>query len=353
MDEMITVIVPVYKIKEEFLINCIESLINQGRSDYRIILVDDGSPDNCGAICDEYASKSSIISVIHQKNQGVSVARNNAIKVAKTKWITFVDADDWVECNYIDELYQQLNSGAYNADIVMFEYSREYKSLQSVESLGINTGFLTDEILLTVRKSTFYKLLINGKANPYTTIAIWDKVYKTDFLKSQNIWFVPEARKGQDRLFNADALNSTHSIYYLGKVLYHYRCWEDSRTNRYDIKVPGLTTIELNSLLQIIKKHNMQEQSRNYLNCRICTRLYTCMRLYYFHENNTKPLKSKIEEVKKLVASEPYKSALQNVNMKLLSTQEKIFVMCLKMKLYRMVYVLVKARNIRTKSQLT
>ena len=75
---MITVIVPVYKIKEEYLRNCISSLLNQKRTDYKVILVDDGSPDQCGAICDEY-SDDERVTVIHQENQGVSAARNNGI----------------------------------------------------------------------------------------------------------------------------------------------------------------------------------------------------------------------------------------------------------------------------------
>lgn len=352
MQEMLTVIVPVYKINEEFLRYCIESLLNQGRSDYRIILVDDGSPDNCGQICDEYAKKNDIISVIHQENQGVSMARNNAIKKTETKWLTFVDADDWVEDDYIDTLYRELNGAANSADVVMYEYSREFKSSRSEETLGLETGFLSDDMLNIARKSTFYKLLINGKSNPYTVIAIWDKVYNTDFLKNNEMWFIPEARKGQDRLFNADVLNSTSKVYYIKKILYRYRCWEESRTNKYDPNVPKLTAVEIKSLQNVLLKHNLQDMGEEYLKCRICTRLYTCMRLYYFHDSNNKSFKEKIDDVRKLANSEPYKKALATVNLSLLNTQEKIFVYCMKMKLYSIVYLLVKAKSESTKRKL-
>lgn len=352
MLDMLTIIVPVYKIKEEFLRYCIESLLDQGRKDYKIILVDDGSPDNCGAICDEYAEKNSILTVIHQENQGVSVARNNGIKATDTKWLSFVDADDWVEDNYINELYKELNGDAVDADVVMYEYSREFSSSRSEESLNIESGYLDNGILELVRKSTFYKLAIDGKYNPYSVIAIWNKIYRTEFLTENDLWFIPEARKGQDRLYNADALNSTSKIYYLHKVFYRYRCWEESRTNRYDKNVPVLTAIEIKSLQSIIKKHNLQNIADEYLKCRICTRLYTCMRLYYFNDNNGKTLKEKISDVKKLVHSEPYKEALKSVNLKLLNTQEKIFVLCMKSKLYRVVYMLVKAKSESTKKKL-
>ena len=97
--EKISVIVPVYKIKEQYLKECIESISKQTYSNLEIILVDDGSPDNCGEICDLYAEKDSRIMVLHQKNQGVSMARNNAIQKATGEWITFIDADDWIEKN--------------------------------------------------------------------------------------------------------------------------------------------------------------------------------------------------------------------------------------------------------------
>lgn len=348
MDKLLTIIVPVYKVKEEFLRKCIESLLNQGRDDYYIILVDDGSPDNCGEICDEYAEKYEIISAIHQKNQGVSVARNSGIKATKTKWIAFVDSDDWVEKDYIDSIYLELNENASDADIVMYEYSREFKNKSLEEFLMQESGYLNDKMLSTIRTATFYKLLIDGKFNPYTVIAIWDKVYKTSFLKENDLWFIPEARKGQDRLFNADALNSTSKIYYINRQLYRYRCWEESRTNRYDENISKLTEIEIKKLKSVIKKHNLQETAHKFLNCRICTRLYSCMRLYCFHENNTKSLKEKIVDVKKLITSEPYKEALATVDYKLLSIQEKIFVFCVKSRLYLLSYILVRLRSNNT-----
>lgn len=352
MSEILTIIVPVYRIKEEYLRRCIESLLNQERRDYKIILVDDGSPDQCGAVCDEYAGKSPLISVIHQENQGVSVARNNAIKATTTEWLSFVDADDWVEKDYISTLYRELNGNALDADVLMYEYSREFKSGRQEESLKIGTGYLDSAMLNTVRQSTFYKLVINGKENPYTVIAIWDKVYRTSFLRNNNLWFIPEARKGQDRLFNADVLNSTSKIYYIKKSLYRYRCWEESRTNRYDSNIPSLTEIEISSLYKIIEKHNLQQTAKEYLNCRICTRLYTCLRLYYFNENNKKPLNNKIKDVRELIASEPYKGALQSVKLGLLNTQEKIFVVCMKRRMIWIVYLLVKARSWSTKKKL-
>lgn len=100
----ISVIVPVYKV-EEYLEECIESLVNQTMKEIEIILVDDGSPDHCGAICDQYAQKYSNITVIHQKNGGLSCARNQGLSIAKGEYISFVDSDDYVKENMLETLY--------------------------------------------------------------------------------------------------------------------------------------------------------------------------------------------------------------------------------------------------------
>lgn len=101
----ISVIVPVYK-AEKYLAECIDSILSQTFADYEIILVEDGSPDNCGRICDDYAEKYDCISVIHQENQGQAVARNHAIRQAKGQWICFVDSDDLIHPRMLELLYQ-------------------------------------------------------------------------------------------------------------------------------------------------------------------------------------------------------------------------------------------------------
>lgn len=114
MDELISIIVPVYNV-EKYLNRCIDSIINQTYKNLEIILVDDGSPDNCGMICDEYAKKDDRIKVIHKKNGGLSDARNNGIKIANGNYIGFVDSDDWIAPNMYEKLYYALVDN--NADI--------------------------------------------------------------------------------------------------------------------------------------------------------------------------------------------------------------------------------------------
>lgn len=114
MNELISVIIPIYKV-EKYLSDCIESIINQTYKNLEIILVDDGSPDNCGKICDEYAQKDDRIIVIHKKNGGLSDARNAGIDICKGDYISFVDSDDFVSPFFVEILFKGITK--YDADI--------------------------------------------------------------------------------------------------------------------------------------------------------------------------------------------------------------------------------------------
>lgn len=105
--ELVSVIVPVYKV-EKYIHQCLDSIINQTYTNIEIILVDDGSPDNCGKICDEYAAKDSRIKVIHQSNQGLSAARNAGVALSSAEWISFVDSDDIIHPQAIELLFSAL-----------------------------------------------------------------------------------------------------------------------------------------------------------------------------------------------------------------------------------------------------
>lgn len=104
-EPLISVIVPCYKV-EQYISKCVDSIINQTYHNLEIFLVDDGSPDNCGKICDEYAAKDNRVKVIHKENGGLSDARNAAIDIAKGEWITFVDSDDYISLDYVEILYR-------------------------------------------------------------------------------------------------------------------------------------------------------------------------------------------------------------------------------------------------------
>lgn len=340
----ITLVVPVYKIKEEYLKKCLDSILKQTDEHWEAILVDDGSPDNSGSICDEYANRDNRFVVYHQENQGVSVARNKGIDNAKYEWVTFIDPDDWIDLKTVELINEQLKN--HDPDILTFGYAREFKNLSVPEYLIHSNGRVTDELLLDMRLAPLYRLLINNQIHPYTINAIWNKVYKVSYLNQYNIRFEPAARKGQDRVFNLYALDKTDNICYLDELLYHYRNDnEDSIVNRYNPNTVKYSQVVLKLMFNWILDNQKEEIYLSRLNCWICTRLQEYMRLYYFNKKHIVSYSSVKQELDALLSTEPYLSAFQSVDWNALSKEERIFVFFVKNRQYRVCKHLIDIRE--------
>ena len=181
---MISIIVPIYNV-EKYLPKCLESLVNQSYRDIEIILIDDGSPDRCGQICDDYAKKDSRIVVIHQKNQGVSAARNAGLVCAKGEYIGFVDPDDWVDL----EMYGRMLEAMIReqADMVICGY--EYVNITGEPTRKY--AFSGTEI---INSKDVYKRMFDMP--PTIRLVIWNKLFKKTILK--DIFFSENIRGAED-----------------------------------------------------------------------------------------------------------------------------------------------------------
>lgn len=147
MDLQLSIIVPVYKV-EQYLRKCVDSLLNQDlpKEEYEIILVDDGSPDDCPAICDEYADAHDNVKIIHRENGGLSAARNSGIEVAQGKYVQFVDSDDYLEPNVLKTLVEKMDAG--NLDILRYNYQNVNERYEIFEPNKVSKPFVDyrDEI---------------------------------------------------------------------------------------------------------------------------------------------------------------------------------------------------------------
>jgi glycosyltransferase involved in cell wall biosynthesis len=202
MDPKISVIVPVYKV-EQYLHRCVDSILSQSFTDFELILVDDGSPDNCGKICDEYAQKDSRVKVFHKPNGGVSSARNLGLDNAKGEWIAFIDSDDFVDGDYLCELYS--SSEEYNADFVA---TVEYK----VNNVNQTTTYLVSDnfsLLFTLYKFDY---------GPTP----WGKLYRTNIITGNDIRFMQGVHSGEDSIFVYHYLLNTKDIVLIFSDKYYY-----------------------------------------------------------------------------------------------------------------------------------
>lgn len=169
--ELISIIVPVYN-TENYLTKCLDSIINQTYKNLEIILIDDGSTDNSGKICDKYAKRDKRIVVIHKTNGGVSSARNLGLKIANGSYIGFVDADDWIADDMYEILYVNLKK--FNADISVCKF----KNIYTRNNIIYNNGDNAKTILLNAVKSM--EFLLNSKEN--YMCCLWNKLYKKELL---------------------------------------------------------------------------------------------------------------------------------------------------------------------------
>ena len=227
----VSIIVPVYK-TEEYLSKCIDSILAQTFSDFECILVDDGSPDSCWKICDEYAVKDSRIIVIHQKNSGVAVARNIGLYKASGRWIMFVDSDDWIEPDLLDIAVSAAES--HEADIVQWNYIPFGQERYIQKYQPVQEGWLD-----VSKKNPL----------PWWMGMCWSRLYSSELIHRQLLRFPENIRLCEDTLFSYSAIAYAKKTWCVEKKLYHYLYRDDSAlhtTDRAKIedKIKVLTNME-------------------------------------------------------------------------------------------------------------
>ena len=205
---IISVIVPVYKV-EKYLNKCIDSILSQTFQDFELFLVDDGSPDNCGKICDEYAEKDERIIVIHKENGGLSDARNVAIDRAKGEFLTFIDSDDYVSENHLESLYIAITDNESDIAVANITSFTDNKADEKFYQPVTRQKILTDKEIF----NTIYQPCAQAK------------IYKRDIFK--NIRY-PAGRLYEDTFVYHDVLAQAKRLVLTGKNTYYYQIREDS-----------------------------------------------------------------------------------------------------------------------------
>ena len=216
-DKKISVIVPVYNV-EKYLPRCIGSLLRQSFTNFELILVNDGSTDRSGKICDEYAKKDDRIKVIHKPNGGVSSARNSALAEALGKYVAFVDADDWVDPEYLENLLRAMQD---NVDLVVSGYKDCEKEIVSIESNDRTIQLYQDKFGVEQMFSL-----------PQINIPV-SKLFILDLIRENAIKFDTKIHFGEDKLFVLEYLNYCKTVRLLKCSNYYYnRLNQNSSTHR-------------------------------------------------------------------------------------------------------------------------
>lgn len=220
---LVSVIVPVY-CAEQYIDRCVNSILNQTESNIELWLIEDGSPDQCGYMCDIFAQNDSRVHVIHKKNAGVSAARNDGIRCASGKYIIFVDADDYIEPNMIFSLVCLAEQA--KAEIVICGYYIEQSCAQKKADLCCRDG--------NYDRTEVKQLLLKFFGGDYTGLSsMCNKLYLRSFLNLQNVQVDESLQRAEDFWFNFEVIQHSNCIAVTSTPLYHYVQNTESVMHRY------------------------------------------------------------------------------------------------------------------------
>jgi len=230
----VSIIVPIYNV-EKYLDRCIQSLVNQTLKDIEIILVDDGSPDNCPIMCDEYVRKDPRIKVIHKNNEGLGYARNSGLKMVTGEYVAFVDSDDYIDITMYDVLYNK--ASMYDLDYVSCSHYYVKNKPNPVKiTYNKDLSFVNSKDINNVI-GDMVSTLPGCKKERLYSMSVWHGIYRTCIIQEHHILFVSEREYlSEDIPFQVDFFQYCNKIKFLPQPLYFYCFNTNSLTNNFKLQ---------------------------------------------------------------------------------------------------------------------
>lgn len=265
MKPKVSIIVPVYNV-EKYLNRCMESLLNQTLKDIEIVLVDDGSPDNCPQMCDEYAKRDNRVKVVHKENAGLGYARNSGLEIATGEYVAFVDSDDYVEPDMYERLYEA--SQHYNVQMVLCGFDRDNNGCRTK---GLVANMPSSPTVIDAR-ADYIPNLIGQMPNEYYSMyygyAVWNILFSADVINKHHIRFKSERiYLSEDILFQIEYAARVKDVLLYPAELYSYCLNPGTLTTKYDrtrydkaVKLYNKLRQEINELELTIDNYELRVQ---------------------------------------------------------------------------------------------
>ena len=310
MQDKISIIIPVYNVKE-YVSEAIESVINQTYKNLEIIIIDDGSNDGSENICDEYKKKDKRIKLVHQKNKGLSAARNKGLDIMKGKYVAFLDSDDAYHPEMIEKLYNTIIKNQADCALCNYTVQKSNRNL-SINNIDRYNKKINIETGLYYTKNAL-KNLISEKIN----IAVWNKLYKSNLF--DNIKF-PEGHVHEDRITNMLVFEKIKKVYVINELLMIHHINNNSISHTYtnqNIKDLNLACISCEKRVKenLEKFYDIEDYYRM---CNKSIRNYITN--YLKNESSKNPEKKEVRGLLKGYINESKK----NVNLKYFSKKQRI-----------------------------
>ena len=287
-----SIIVPIYN-GEKYLERCVNSIINQTYTNIELILINDGSIDNTEKICKKYSNNDDRVIYIKQDNYGVSYSRNNGIKNATGDYITFVDADDYININTINELNKIIS---YNqCDILKYSYIKESKWLKKSYKFSIQKE-------KKILKDEYVKEVIPYMFNTFDLSNVWNAVFKIELIKDKK--FDEKLKYAEDFKFMIESTLNSKSLYIDSRTFYHYVYNKNSTINSIkenDIKDRLIDTIR--SCMNIQEKNNFSDEVK----IQIKNRIKNSIMKFCAYNVSNKSYENYLKHMKNILNDEDYK----------------------------------------------
>ncbi len=322
----LSIIIPVYNINSELLIASLKSVISEKDESVEIIVVDDGSTNDAGRICDQFEDKENDVFVYHQNNQGVSVARNNGIEKAHGQYISFVDSDDVVKMDTVLSVARYASKR--NIDICFFKYRRDVdfdNNDGDLESAGIIIRDL-HELIYNIASQ-------NEPFDGYCIGSPWGKVFRTKYLIHNELRFLPSLRKMQDRVFMMYCVKNEPRIDFVAVEGYCYVRNEESIVNNYNPKIGGYLANVSEEITNFNELHHCLNQVQ--INTIKCKLLNEYLGLDILHLNNKKTKTEKAEDLRKYVDNVIKRESLCIFNKNEFNINSRIKIFLIKHRCYK------------------
>lgn len=334
--EKVSIIIPVYN-AEKFLGKCINSVLTQTYENWEIIIIDDGSTDNSEKIYNEFAKNDNRFKVYYQDNKGVSAARNFGINIAQGKYIIFIDADDWIEKDFIDRMIEVIEKE--KADMVQCNFY--YVRNDTFEKRKhISPNYSIRENLEELQLDILYREYEEKKNhNSVGAIrSVWGKIFKASILKE--IKFNENIDIFEDGIFILYALQMMKKVVLIDEYLYYYRITEVSSNIKFKTDFDKKVLIIFKEMQNFVTKYKKDEKFIKCFYIMIFEMISATLEKDIFNIHNKSNKKEKIIRLKNFIQQNYCKTSLKQINKKDLNKNQKLLIFLLNSKLYSIIYYL-------------
>lgn len=335
----VSILIPVYKVPENFLRKCLDSVVSQTLENIEAVVVDDGSPDECGKICDEYSRKDSRIRVIHKNNEGLAEARNTAFDAAKGEYITFLDGDDYLEADCCKIAYYTAKKNGVQL-VFWNQYTEFPHSSKLIKSMGDGDKLFNEE---GCRELQIRVLDFNGKI-----AQAFSKLIDREFMKKNKVRHIKELKQGAEGfVFNIALFEKLKSAYYLDMPLLHYTYNENSISHSPSEE----NYYMIIRCFEYIEKYIQSSCNKSGLETNLYNRmLYVVVTTGvtgYFNPNNRIPYAEKVNGYKKFLSEPLIEKSLKLANRSGVSFQRRFILKAIQMKQFWVIAIAGKIRRLQ------